>query len=141
MLYVAMDADTCFWECFGDRMFDGGHVLQKTVWDDSSISKIAVPGLYLCDLATVSTRSVLTVDLTSLMNDDLDVPQKWGLAIQEHPTQVPGIKFKSRFTGTACLALFERGTVSGQLREKLLSPLSSYSPALDWLAKNKVALV
>jgi hypothetical protein len=66
MLYVAMDADTCFWECFGDRMFDGGHVPRKTTWDDSSISKIAVAGLCLCELATVRTRSALTVDLTWL---------------------------------------------------------------------------
>jgi hypothetical protein len=83
----------------------------------------------------------LAVDLTALMNDDLAVPQAWGLAIQNHPAQVPAIKFKSRFTGTACLALFDRGSLPTHLKETRLGPLRTHPPALDWLQRNDVLLV
>ena len=122
-------------------MFDGGHVLPKTQWDDASISAIEVPPLHLCDLANAHTRGALMVDLTALMNDDISVPQQWGLEIQNHPSQVPAIKFKSRFTGSACLALLDRAAPPTQLIETSLGPLSSYDPALKWLAKNKISLV
>src|SRR5215204_827474 len=99
LLYVAMDPHTCLWERFGDTMFDGGHALPRMQWDTTSISTIDVPPLHLCDLASVITRSELCVDLTALMNDDISIPQEWGLAVQQHPAQVPAIKFKSRFNG------------------------------------------
>jgi len=140
-LYVAMDPQTCLWERFGDMMFDGGHALPRTQWDATSISTIDVPPLHLCDLASSSTRGALTVDLTALMNDDISIPQEWGLAIQQHPAQVPAIKFKSRFTGNACLALFERGSLPGQLKERPLGTINQFAPALDWLAKHRVSLV
>ena len=75
------------------------------------------------------------------MNDDISIPQEWGLAIQQHPAQVPAIKFKSRFTGNACLALFERGSLPAQLKERPLSTINQFAPALDWLAKHRVSLV
>jgi RES domain len=140
-LYVAIDPQTCLWERFGDLMFDGGHALPRTQWEDTSVSAIDVPPLHLCDLANTNTRGALTVDLTALMNDDISVPQQWGLAIQNHPSQVPAIKFKSRFTGSACLALFEKGALPKQLIETSLGPLSGYEPALSWLAKSKISLI
>lgn len=141
LLYIAIDPETSLWEYFGDKIYDNAHSLPKSHWDDASISTIDVPPLPLCDLSTTSTRSAITVDLTALMNDDLDVPQQWGLAIQNHPSQVPAIKFKSRFTGKACLAIFERGSAPGQLKEHLLDNLNQYNASLDWLSKHKVALI
>lgn len=140
LLYMAMEPAACLWECFGDRVFDNGHALPKTVWDDSVISLIELPELYLCDLGAARTRSALAVDLTALMHDDLSVPQAWGLAIQRHPSQVQGIKFRSRFSGTACLALFERGPIPAQLAETPLGPLNRFDPALNWLKRFKIAL-
>jgi hypothetical protein len=75
LLYVAIDPQTCFWECFGDMMFDGGRALPRTTWDDASISTIELPPLHVCDLSSTNTRSALTVDLTALMHDGLAVPQ------------------------------------------------------------------
>jgi hypothetical protein len=141
ILYVAMDAETCLWEVFGDAVFDHGRALPKTQWDDLIVSAIDVPHLHLCDLSRTSTRSAVTVDLTALMNEDLNIPQKWGLAIQTHPLQVPAIKFKSRFTGNACLAIFDRGDIRNRLRETLLGPLNQFEPALNWLTKHDVTLV
>jgi hypothetical protein len=136
-----MDPETCLWERFGDDVFDNGYTLPQTQWDDAMISTIDVPNLQLCDLSKTTTRSAITVDLAALMNDDLTVPQQWGLEIQKHPSQVPAIKFKSRFTGTACLAVFDRGGIRAQLKETPLGPLSQFNPALDWLTKNNVTLL
>jgi hypothetical protein len=141
ILYVAMDAETCFWERFGDALFDHGYAIPETHWDDAIISTIDVPPLHLCDLSKTATRSALTVDLTALMNDDLTVPQQWGLQIQQHPNNVSAIKFKSRFTGTACLAIFDRAGIRGQLKESALGALTEFGPALDWLTRNEVTLL
>jgi len=141
ILYVAIDPETCLWEVFGDAVFDHGHALPKTQWDDLVISLIHVPDFHLCDLSKTSTRGALTVDLAALMNEDLAVPQEWGLAIQRHPAQVPALKFKSRFTGHACLAIFDRGAIRQQLRETSLGSLSQFDPALTCLTKHQVTLV
>ena len=141
ILYVSMDAETCLWEVFGDAVFDNGRALPKTQWDDLIVSAIDVTHLHLCDLSRTSTRSAVTVDLTALMNEDLRVPQKWGLAIQMHPVQVPAIKFKSRFTDNACLAIFDRGGIRNRLRETALGALNQFDPALNWLNKHDVTLV
>jgi hypothetical protein len=140
LLYVGVDPETCLWERFGDKLFDGGHSLPRTHWDDASISAIDVPLLQLCDLASTVTRGAITVDLSALMNDDLSVPQAWGLAIQKHPDDAPAIKFKSRFTGRSCVAIFERGSTPGQLKEKALGPLNLFTPALGWLRKHQISL-
>ncbi len=141
ILYVAMDVETCLWEVFGDSVFDNERALPKTQWDDFVVSMIDVPHLHLCDLARTSTRSAVTVDLTALMNQNLTVPQEWGLAIQMHPSRVPAIKFKSRFTGNAGLAIFDRGRIRNRLRETPLGPLYQFDPALNWLTKHEVTLV
>ena len=136
-----MDVETCFWEIFGDAIFDNERALPKTQWDDLIISMIHLPHLRLCDLSKTTTRGALAVDLASLMNDDLSVPQEWGLAIQMHPSQVQAVKFKSRFTGSACLAIFDRGGIRHRIRKTPLSSLNEFDPALAWLAKHKVTLV
>lgn len=141
VLYAAIDPETSFWEVFGDAVFDNGHALPPTRWDDLSISTIDVSNIYLCDLSKTTMRGALTVDLAALMNEDLSVPQAWGLSIQLHPSQVPAVKFKSRFTGNACLAIFDRAGIRQRLRESSLSPLSQFDPALAWLTKHQVALI
>jgi len=141
ILYVAMDAETCLWEVFGDAVFDHGRALPKTQWDDLMVSTIDVPQLHLCDLSRTTTRSALTVDLAALMKDDLRVPQAWGLAIQRHPSQVPAVKYRSRFTGNACLAIFDRAGIRRRLRERSLGTLNQFDPALTWLTQHRVTLV
>jgi RES domain len=141
ILYVAIDLETCLWEIFGDAVFDNERALAKSQWDDLTVSTIDVPSLHVCDLSKTTTRGALSVDLAALMKDDLNVPQAWGLAIQRHPSQVPAIKFKARFAGNACLAIFDRTGISRRLRERSLGFLSQVDPALDWLTKHQVSLV
>jgi len=141
ILYVALDAETCLLERFGDYLYDNGHQLPQTLWGDTALSTITAPPFHLCDLSRTTTRSTLTVDLAALMNNDLSVPQQWGLEIQNHPSQVPAIKFSSRFTNKACLAIFDHPGLSPKLKETALGPLNQCNPALDWLAKHRVALV
>ena len=88
-LYLTIDAQTCLWERFGDLMFDGAHALPKTHWDDASISAIQVPPLHLCGLVQYQYSKRAYCGLNrALMSDDITVPQQWGLAIQNHPSQV-----------------------------------------------------
>lgn len=141
ILYLAIDAESCLWEVFGDTVFDRGRALPKTLWDVMVISVVDVPSLRVCDLSRSSTRSALGVDLSALMSADLAVPQQWCLAIQKHPSNFAAIKFKSRFTGSACLAIFDRGEIRRGLRETLPAPLNSFDSALDWLTRNEVTLV
>jgi hypothetical protein len=128
-------------ERFGDYIYDNARHLPQTVWDGTVISTVKVPGLNLCDLSKAATRSSLTVDLASLMSPDLSIPQQWGLEIQNHPSEVPAIKFQSRFTDKPCLAIVGRPGIRSRLKESRLSAVSQYNPALDWLTKHRVALV
>ncbi len=141
ILYVAMDVETCLMERFGGYLYDNARHLPQSIWDGTVISSVKVPAFQLCDLSKAATRSALTVDLASLMSADLHVPQQWGLEIQNHPAEVPAIKFRSRFTDKACLAIFGRPGIRAQLKESRLGSLNDYSPALDWLTKHQVVLV
>jgi hypothetical protein len=141
ILYLAIDEETCLFERFGDYIYDNGHQLPLALWDDTAISTIDVPPFHLCDLSRTATRSSLAVYLAALMNADLAVPQQWGLEIQNHPLQLPAIKFRSRFTDKACLAIFDRAGTSSQLNEKALGPVTTHGAALDWLTKHQVALI
>jgi hypothetical protein len=141
ILYVGIDVETCLWECFGDYAFNNAHSLPLTAWEDLTASTISVPALDVCDLANETARAALTVDLSALMNPDITVPQEWGLAIQTHPSQVAGIKFRSRFSNKACLALFDRSGLKSRLQERPLADLSTCNAALDWLTRHEVTLV
>jgi hypothetical protein len=141
ILYVAIDAETCLLERFGDYLYDHARQLPQTIWDSTVVSSIDAPRLHLCDLSKAATRTTLTVDLAALMSADLSVPQQWGLEIQNHPSRVPAIKFKSRFTGRACLAIFDLPGIRARLKAAALGPVSAFSPALDWLTKHQVTLV
>ena len=84
------------------------------------------------------TLSALKVDLSALMHNDLRAPQGWGLAIQRHPANFQGIKFKSRFNPKVCLALFGRDGIEKQLQETLVGALPANDAAADWLHDHKV---
>jgi len=105
------------------------------------VSTISVPGLSVCDLANTATRGELAVDLAALTSPDLTIPQEWGLAIQKHSDAVSGIKFRSRFSNRACLAIFDRGGIQAQLQDQPLAELSSCDPALDWLTRHDVTIL
>jgi len=127
-------------ERFGDLAYDHQGTLSEALWNNQSISLIRVPEIHVCDLTNAKTLSALTVDLSSLMHTNLDAPQQWGLAIQNHPAGFHGIKFRSRFNGRACLALFKRDGIEKHLKASKPCSLSHDDTAIDWLLKNKVTL-
>jgi hypothetical protein len=127
-------------ERFGDVAYDKRRVVPRSLWEAHSISWVQVPALHICDLANAKTLSVIMADLSALMHQDLACPQAWGLAIQKHPAKFQGLRFKSRFNGKPCLAIFERDALKGQLREARLGSLSNVDAAVDWLDKHKVSL-
>jgi hypothetical protein len=140
VLYLAIDVDTCLFERFGDIAYDGARTVPQSLWEAHCISSIHVPELRLCDLTGSKTLSALQVDYMSLMHHELSTPQEWGLAIQMHPAEFQAIKFKSRFNGKACLAVFQRDNIGIRLRDKFLGSLLENEAAVDWLDKHKVSL-
>jgi len=138
-LYLAVDIATCLFERFGDKAYDQQKAVAQSLWSAHSISAIRVPDLHVCDLSNARTLSAMMVDLSSLMHNDVTTPQEWGLAIQQHPNGFQAIKFRSRFNGKACLALFQRDGLERRLRASQLGALSNNDMAADWLDKHKVS--
>jgi hypothetical protein len=139
-LYMGADIDTCLFERFGDTAYDGKKIIPRSLWRNHGLSKLRMPELKVCDLTHAGTLSALQVDLSSLMHPDLTVSQVWGLAIQKHPADFEAIKFKSRFNGQSCLALFNRNGIEGKILETALGDLSQNSAAVDWLDKHQISL-
>jgi hypothetical protein len=140
VLYLGADAHTCLFERFGDKAYDNQNAIPQSLWHAHGFSTIHVPDIRVCDLTNARTLTAMRVDLSSFMHTSIAVPQEWGLAIQRHPARFQGIKFKSRFNGKACLALFQRDGVENRLRKKQLDTLSNDGTAVEWLDKYQIAL-
>lgn len=110
-------------------------------WNGCSLSRISIPQVRACAVSLESTRNVMGVDKASLLAADLNVPQAWGLAVQQHPAGFEALKYSSRFIDQPCLALFDRGGMAARLQESLLGELEALDEAVDWLEEHEVALV
>jgi hypothetical protein len=121
-------------------LYDRALALAFSLWQAHSITAIRVPAIHVCDLTNAKTLSALRADLSALMHNDIKTPQEWGLAIQRHPANFQGIRFKSRFNGKMCLALFKRDNVEKKLKETVGKSLVDSDEATDWLHKHKVSL-
>jgi hypothetical protein len=121
-------------------LYDRALALAFSLWQAHSITAIRVPAIHVCDLTNAKTLSALRVDLSALMHNDIKTPQQWGLAIQRHPANFQGIKFKSRFNGKMCLALFKRDNLEKSLKDRSGESLLDSEEAADWLHKHKVSL-
>ena len=141
LLYVGPNLQTCLWEVFGDDVFQGSRTIAASKWAERCVSQITVPELRVCAISTERTREAMAVDKSSLLDDDLSIPQEWGLALQKHPAGFEAIKYTSRFVDQPCLALFDRGGLKSQLKVKLLGELENLDAAVDWLHERKAALV
>ena len=139
-LYLGVDIETCLFERFGDTAYDDQKTIAGSLWNAHSLSLVQVEGVLVCDLTNARTLSALSVDLSAVMHSDLQAPHAWGLAIQQHPSNFQGIKYRSRFNAKACLALFKRDGIETRLSEKQLHTLSKNDPATDWLDKHKISL-
>ncbi len=141
LLYVGANIQTCLWECFGDDVFQGKRAISAGKWRGTCLSQIVVPELKVCAISQARTRDTMSVDKASLLAADLNIPQAWGLALQEHPAGFEAIKYSSRFLDQPCLAVFDRGGLQAKLRATPLGALTSLDAAVDWLEERKAALV
>lgn len=139
-LYLGVDTETCLFERFGDTAYDGNKAVPQALWAVHIVSMVQVPEIHVCELTKTKTLSAIMADLSALMHNDISAPQEWGLAIQKHPANFQAIKFRSRFNGKACLALFQRDGLEKRLKEKVLNALTNDNEAVDWLDKHKVCL-
>ena len=121
-------------------MYDQERAIAKSLWQAHSLSIVRVPEIHVCDVTNAKTLSALMVDLSALMHPELRTPQAWGLAIQRHPANFQGIKFRSRYNHKVCLALFQRDGIEKQIRETALGALAINDAAADWLHNHKVSL-
>jgi hypothetical protein len=141
LLYVGATIQTCLWEVFGDDLFQNKRTIAEGRWRGSCVSQIIVPELALCEATLERARDAMSVDRASLLAADLAVPQAWGLAVQRHRAGFQAIKYSSRFTDQACLALFDREKLQGRLKITALGGLNDLDATVDWLHERKAALV
>ena len=141
LLYLGATPQTCLWEYFGDEVFHGQRVISAAKWGGCRLSQVLVPDLKVCAVSQERTRDAMSVDRASLMAADLNIPQAWGLAVQEHPAAFEAIQYSSRFLDQSCLVLFDRDGLSAKLRETRLGCLADLDAAVDWLEERKTALV
>jgi hypothetical protein len=141
LLYVGPNVQTCLWETFGDDVFQDDCTIAISKWTGRCVSQITAPELKVCAISTERTREAMAVDKSSLLDDDLGIPQAWGLALQKHPAGFEAIKYTSRFVDQPCLALFDRGGLKSRLKVKLLGELEKLDAAVDWLHERNAALV
>ena len=97
--------------------------------------------LRISDLTILLIRRLLGLDLSVLKHAELDVPQAWGLAIQNYPNAVDGLCYSSRCTGNPCTVFFKRPGFAAQFQETPVSLLAGLDTADDFLDANAIALV
>lgn len=139
-LYLGVDVETCLFERFGDTAYKSQKTIAGSLWNAHSLSLVRVEEVLVCDVTNAKTLSALSVDLSALMHTDLQAPQAWGLALQQHPANFQGIKYRSRFNARACLALFKRDGIETRLPAKRMCAVSKNDTATDWLDKHKISL-
>ncbi len=140
--YVAEDLHTALFELFGDEMIGDDRRIRAYRWMGYRASEVHFSSIVsVCDFSDARTRTVLGVDLSSLMASDLDVPRQWALAIMNHGAMVDGIQYQSRFTSKKCLALFDRRNIGAMINTKLLGLLSSLTEADKFLDDHEIIMV
>jgi hypothetical protein len=141
VLYAGEDLPTILFEVFGDEMLESDCRIRAGRWMSHRISEIHIPPISVCDLSDERTRTVLRVDLASLMTPELEVPQAWALAVMNHTATLDGIQYQSRFTSGKCLALFDRREIASKIRTRLMGELSRLQQANEFLDEYKVVIV
>jgi hypothetical protein len=135
-----VDIHTCLFERFGDKAYDNQNAISQSLWNAHFVSTVQVPEIQVCDLTNARTLATLRVDLSALLHTAIAAPQEWGLAIQRHPANFQGVKYRSRFNGSVCMALFQRDGIETRLRAKQLGHLADDDAAVDWLDKHQISL-
>jgi hypothetical protein len=141
VLYAAGDITTSLFEVFGDEMFENDHRIRAFRWLNYSVSKLTIPRVKICNLASPQVCSSLNVELGTLMGQEFGATQVWALAIMEHRAEAHGIVYRSRFTQRTCLALFDRGGTASQVEEELVGSLDNLPEANEFLDQYRCIVV
>jgi RES domain len=139
--YVAEDLNTALFESFGDEMIGNDLRIREWRWMSYRVSEVNIPAVSVCDFCNAHTRTVLGVDIASLMAAELEIPQKWALAVMNHSAMLDGIQYQSRFTPKKCLALFDRRNIEPIIVTSLLGELSILAEADKFLDDYEVIIV
>jgi hypothetical protein len=140
VLYGGEDLTTALFEIFGDEFFKD-HRIPAWRWMSYGASEMHLPPVSVCDLSDTQTRTALSVDIASLMAPEVEIPQKWALAIMNHGAGVDGIQYQSRFTSGKCLALFNRRDIGPTIHTNFMGALSGLAEADRFLDDYQVTVV
>lgn len=141
-LYLGESLETCLWECFGDELLDSQDRLSASRWKFSHLSRVHSKATFrICDLTEENVRLALGVDLSALMHSDLTVPHEWGLAIQNHPSAVDGLRYLSRLNQEPSFVLFERPGIAAKLGETFIGALPDVNQATEFLVRKSIKLI
>jgi RES domain len=140
VLYAGEDLPTALFEIFGDEFFKD-HRIPAWRWMSYGASEMQLPPVSVCDLSDIQTRTALSVDIASLMAPQVEIPQKWALAIMNHEAGVDGIQYQSRFTARKCLALWNRRHLGSMIQTNFLGALSTLAEANKFLDDHQVTIV
>jgi hypothetical protein len=140
VLYTGEDLHTAIFEIFGDEFFED-HRVPAWRWMSYGASEMHLPPVSVCDLSDTRTRAALGVDIASAMAPEVEIPQKWALAIMNHVAGADGIQYQSRFTSRKCLALFNRRDIGPKIRTNLMGALSGLAEANRFLDDYQVTVV
>lgn len=141
ILYLASNLRTSLWEVFGDDLFQQERTIAQCRWDSYNVSTIQLPALRVCAVNQERTRAAMSVDKSSLLASQLDIPKAWSLAIQNHPANFAAIHYTSRFVDHLCLALFDRDDLRHNLEATALGSLNDHDEAVNWLDTQQAVLV
>lgn len=141
LLYLGEELTTCIWERFGDDVLNVSARVSMGLWSTRTLSHVQVPELRLCDLTDELTRSRAKVDVSALIHPDLSVPKTWGLAIQRHPANYDGLRYRSRFDNQPCIALFARALLIPLLRESPVTDLVDAPEADAFVTQHQLSLI
>jgi len=142
LLYLGESLETCLWESFGDELPDNQDRLSASRWKSSHLSRVQSKATFrICDLTDENVRLALGVDLSALLHPDLAIPHEWGLAIQNHPSAVDGLRYLSRLNQQPSVVLFERPGASGKLWETLIGALPDVIQATEFLVRKSIKLI
>jgi hypothetical protein len=141
VLYAGEDLHTSLFEMFGDEFLENDYRIRAWKWMSYRVSELQFPSVSVCDLSDTHARTALGVDIASLMAAEVEIPQKWALAVMNHQSKADGITYQSRFTSRKCLALFNRRDLRRTIQMNLLGALSSLLEANRFLDDYKVKIV
>jgi RES domain len=131
VMYAALDRFIALRETV--ELTDSRLVLVETL-EKQCLSKLYLRrDLILVDLSGAGlARMGADARLSTITNEEYQIPQAWSRAFYDHPDRVDGIYYRSRYDPSGlCVALFDRRMASTDLWEQRITKNNLLDPSFD----------